>query len=223
MRFVYPLITEEFETDRGYFNTIVVENQPFLCEIIEDLCNQKNGDEGKAVVSENNVPLSISKNVEIIDRFIPFELNTKPIISGICSVLESCAYNEINYSRTNEILAELERYLYDISMDVPCSVCFDAITISSIIKHSGVGIDIKGAGIAEKLCEYMELVTELDRKKLFFVINLRSFINDMDMQNFIQTVLMHGYHVIAIENHSYSKLINEKRIIIDSDMCEFPG
>ena len=223
MRFVYPLITEEFETDKGYFNTIVIENQQLLSEIIEDIYNQKNGNEGKAVVSEKYVPLPFSKNVEIIDRFIPLELNTKPIINGVCSALERYALNEENYSRTCRITAELEQYLYELSMEIPCSVSFGSVTMPSIIKHSGVEIDTNDSGIAEKLCEYMELVTEFDRKKLFFLINMRSFVNDKDMENFIHTVLTHGYHVIAIENHTYSKLTSEKRIIIDSDMCEFPG
>lgn len=50
-----------------------------------------------------------------------------------------------------------------------------------------------------------------------------SFIDDEEMEKFAETVIMHGYDILAIESCAYKKLKNEKRLIIDEDLCEIPG
>ena len=66
----------------------------------------------------------------------------------------------------------------------------------------------------------MELVTEFDRKKLYITINLRSYIDDIETEKFIDTVLNHSYNLIMIESYEHSRLPNEQRYIIDADLCE---
>jgi len=66
----------------------------------------------------------------------------------------------------------------------------------------------------------MELVTEFEKRKMFITINMRSFVEDDEMEKFAETAIMHGYDIIAIENCAYKKLKNENRLIIDEDLCE---
>ena len=66
----------------------------------------------------------------------------------------------------------------------------------------------------------MELITEFDRKKLFLTINMRSFVPDDEMERFAETAIMHGYDIIAVESCAYKMLRNERRLIIDEDLCE---
>lgn len=40
------------------------------------------------------------------------------------------------------------------------------------------------------------------------------------MERFSETVVSHGYNIIGIESVEYPMLRLEKRIIIDSDLCE---
>ena len=67
----------------------------------------------------------------------------------------------------------------------------------------------------------MELVRELDRDRLFIMINMRSYFTDMDMEEFIRSVCLHNFKMLLLSNVSESKLENTKRYIIDSDLCEF--
>lgn len=220
MRFVYPTIYEVFNTENGFYNSIVIENKHLLAEIITDLYNQKNGNTGKVVVSENDEPIPVAKNVEIIDKFIPFDLNTKTIINGVANAIEKCAVNEENIGKTLSLVAEIEKYLMELAFEFPCSISFTSISATSLIKHSGITVESELSRISEKVCEYMELVTEFDRKKLFVTVNMRSFVDDDEMEQFAETVIGHGYDVIAIESCAYKKLKNEKRLIIDDDLCE---
>lgn len=220
MRFVYPTIYEVFNTENGFYNSIVIENKRLLTEIVTDLYNQKNGNTGKVVVSENDEPISVAKNVEIIDKFIPFDLNTKTIINGVANAIEKCAVNEENIGKTLSLVAEIEKYLMDLAFEFPCGISFTGVSASSLINHSGITVESDLQSISEKVCEYMNLVTEFDRKKLFVTLNMRSFVDDEEMEKFAETVVVRGYDVIAIESCAYKKLKNEKRLIIDDDLCE---
>lgn len=220
MKFAYPEISEVFNTENGMYNSVVIENKKLFTDIITDLYNQKDGFEGKTVVSENHVPIQISKRVDIIDKFIPLQLNTKSIVNGVASALEKCAVNEENISRALSLVAQTESFLLDLSFEFPCSISFENISISSIIKHSGINVESDSNSISEKVCEYMELVTEFEKRKMFVTVNMRSFVEDDEMEKFAETVIMHGYDIIAIENCAYKKLKNENRLIIDEDLCE---
>lgn len=67
----------------------------------------------------------------------------------------------------------------------------------------------------------MELVRELDRDKLFIMVNMRSYFSDEDMENFTESVSLHDFKVLLLENHMSPKLTNTKRYVIDIDLCEF--
>lgn len=66
----------------------------------------------------------------------------------------------------------------------------------------------------------MELVREYERDKLFITVNLRSYIDDSEMEKFMKTILQHQIHLIMVENREYERLPDEDRYIIDSGLCE---
>ena len=76
------------------------------------------------------------------------------------------------------------------------------------------------ACISEKILDYMELVREFDRSKLFFTVNLRSFLSNDEAELFMQDVVSHGFHLMMFENREYPKCQMEKRLIVDKDLCE---
>ena len=67
----------------------------------------------------------------------------------------------------------------------------------------------------------MELVRELDRDKLFIMVNMRTFFSDQDMEMFAESVCLHDFKVLLLESTSFSNLKNVKKYIIDEDLCEF--
>ena len=219
MKIAYWELSDVICTDNGKLNSLIIENQGFMCRFLSDMYNQANGNDGKIILSEDNTPISFAKNVEIIDGFINFDINSKTVLSKLSLKMENNALYGENYQRSVELLSTIENYLIDMSFDFPCSISFPKLSLSSLIKSSGAVIESDGS-ISERVSDYMELVTELDKRKLFITLNMRSFIDDEEMSLFSDTVISHGYDVLMIENHAYSMLKNENRIIIDSDLCE---
>ena len=74
--------------------------------------------------------------------------------------------------------------------------------------------------LSEKLVDYFELVEKYDRKKLFIIYGMRSFVADKEMELFLETVLQHGYNVLMIESGERDRLPSESRYIVDSSLCE---
>ena len=220
MKLVLPNIDRLFERCESVAYEIVIENQVLLRDVVTDLCNQTCGLEGRAVLSENDKPIPISKNLEILTTFIPFELNKKSILGKISSELDKRSSEPDLYKDTLEILSHVEKYLYDISFDLNCDLRFESISIASLIKASGIKINEDYDSLGEKIIDYFELVTEFDRRKLFILVGLRSYLDDTEMTMFVESVYKHGYSIVLIEPVERKSIDKLKRFIIDEDLCE---
>ena len=223
MKFVYPEINHAFDTNIDKVNSLVIENQQLFSEIIADIRNQIDGFDGKGVLSENDKIITFQKNAELLVQFIPFDLNQKTLVSKASSALEQIAVSGEYFQETAEILSKIEAYLLEISSNLSCDCNFSKISAGSIIKASGFEFKEDYDNLCEKIIDYFELVTEFDRKKLFFTINLRSYVSDKEMELFIETVIQHGYNLLMIESGEHPLLKSEQRYIIDSALCEICG
>lgn len=223
MKFVYPEINHTFDTNIDKVNSLVIENQQLFSEIIADIQNQIDGFEGKSILSDKNDFIPFQKNAEILVQFIPFDLNQKTLVSKASSALEQIAVSGEYFQETAEILSKIEAYLLEISSNLSCDCNFSKISAGSIIKASGFEFKEDYDNLCEKIIDYFELVTEFDRKKLFFTINLRSYVSDKEMELFIETVIQHGYNLLMIESGEHPLLKSEQRYIIDSALCEICG
>lgn len=220
MKFVFPEISSVFDTQNNYVNTIIIENPLFLFRVISEINSQINGNDGVCVISNNNKELPFDKNVELLTQFIPFELNKKPLQSKLNSSLEKLSVQDDYYINTMELISKLENWLYQISQNLNCDLSFDRASVSSIIKAMSPSFKEDYDSLAEKIIDYFELIHEFDREKLFITLNLRDFIDDNDCRYFLDTIIKHQYNLIMIESHEHTHLDNEKRLIIDKDLCE---
>ena len=219
MKLVYPEIDCVFDTGCGIINTLIIENQNLMCSLINDIQNQLSGLDGKTVLSENDIILPIDKKLELLDRFIPFDMNGKALISKIAADLEKKAVSDEWYQRTSELLSHMESLLSNIAFDYSCSIEFTKIGIGSLIKASGIEICDDYDSLGEKIIDYFELIHEFIGKKLFVTVNLRSYISDRETELFMQTALDHEFNIIMIENCEHKRLQQEKRLIVDADLC----
>lgn len=156
-----------------------------------------------------------------MDNCLHFSLNTKPILGKIAAELEHLSVNESNFVKTAAILQNLEQYLEELSFPLNCDLMYKNCTVAGILKAVGISIRDEYDDPLERLLDYMELVREFDRDKLFVLLNLRSFFADEHVEKFLETVSVHGYKVLLLDSVSRKKLALENRITIDNDLCEF--
>jgi len=220
MKYTHPCISEIIEIDSNHISTLVIENGKLFREIVADFIDQSMGCDGQGVLSDNNKPLDIAKETEIISTFVPLELNSKSITSKLQTRLEKMSAQNDNFMRTQQLLAQVGEYIYDLTDDLPWDIELKKLSASSIIKAVGVEVKTDAQSLAEAIYDYMDIIRHLDKDKLFIFINLRSYLDDKEAFALFKTITDHRFKVLLIDNCEKDKSPLEKRLIIDKDLCE---
>lgn len=220
MKLVIKGIETVFECTEDEICTVVIENQRLFYEAIDDIESQIQGMEGKSVLSDKNQILKMNKYAEMILQFVPFDLNRKTLINRIISHMEKIAVDVMHFEKTNELLAAWEKYCIDLEFELPIDLEFTKISIDTLLKASGVMLSNEYESLAEKILDYIHLVEYFECKKLFVLVNMRSFAADEEMQRFMDSALSRNCQIILLENKEYPLLKKEKRHVVDADLCE---
>lgn len=219
MKIILRGINKVFDTNINYVNEVIIENQKLLLEILEDFNLQFNGGTGENVISENDKVLTTDKYCEVHSRFVPFEMNSKLLNSKLNAAMEKVALLGEHYNATMEEIGRLEKYFEEISFELQGDIQFNKINISSLIKAVGISFNENYENLKEKILDYIELVTEYDKEKVFIFLNLRTFISDDEMKIFIAEIVKRHYQILLLESNERKLLPNCTRCIVDSDLC----
>lgn len=221
MKLVHPHMQEIIKFEENKVNSIIIENQQFFYEFINDIYNQLSGDEGKIVLSINNEPVDISKHLEMLTSFIPFEINKKPLLNKIYSTLEEHSQSSELYIETQNIISSVSKYIMSLTDYLDCGFEQKEITATSIIKMASPTLYDEYEEPMEKIIDYMELIRQFIGDKLFVFVNIRSYYTDDKMKLFFETINSHKFNILFLESIERTRLPFEKRLVIDNDLCEF--
>lgn len=200
---------------------MVIENRCFMRKILCDIAEQLDGNQGFTVVSDRDEPLEISRYVELLQNFAPFSMNQKPLITKILSLIEKKAQEPEHFMRAQAVVQRVEAWILDMGQDLPCEIECTKLGVGSILKAAGIEIVSDQQYPLEQLVEYMELVRDLEREKLFVLVNIRSYYDDQEMTVLLRTLLDHDLQVLLLDSYTGTVLVGEKRWTIDEDLCEF--
>jgi len=158
--------------------------------------------------------------VEVIGQFAPFEINKKQLLNKIATQLEKTALNEVYYNKARELLQQIEQFMEEIALDYNCDLIYEKIDIGSIIKAVGIRLADDYDHPLERILDYMTLVREFEKDKLFVMVNMRSYFDDEAMKQFAETIEKQHFSVLLLESVEHLHLPNEQRYVIDKDLCE---
>lgn len=221
MKLVYKNMGHIISFDDGYVNELVIENKKMFFNAISNAVAQADGGRGDFLLSVSDKPVEFSRYADVTVQFAPFQINRKSLLTKLYSALEQKSLLAENYQTTGELLSQVERYVLYLAEDLPFEVDCQKLSVGPIIKAVSPEIDEADKTPIERIFSYMELVRELDRDRLFVMINMRTYFSDDEMETFAESVCLHGFKVLLIENSSQTKLKNTKRYMIDEDLCEF--
>lgn len=221
MILAYPQLDTVLNFDGEYVNGLVVESPVFYRQLLFDLYGQLQGDPGKLNLSHNGETYPIGKWVEVVDNCLCLELNRKPLLNKVCAAMERVAMSEGFYLKTAEMLSALEAYMESLAFELPGDILCEKCTADGIMKGLGVRLRDDYEDPLERLLDFMELVREFDRDKLFVLVGLRSLFEDGPLGQFLKSALAHGFRVLMLDCVTRKILPNEKRLTVDIDLCEF--
>lgn len=221
MILAHPQLDTVLDFERAHVDTLVVENPDFYRHLLCDLYAQLQGADGKLILSDNGQTLPIGKWVELVDNCLHFDLNRKSLVSKVCAAMERMAVSEPFFLKTSELLCALESYVGELAFELPGDIVCEKCSVSGLLKGIGIRLRDDYEDPLERLLDFMELVREFDRDKVFILVGLRSLFPDNRIELFLKTVLDHGYRVLLLDCTAREKLSIEKRLTIDNDLCEF--
>lgn len=220
MKIVLKGIEQVFDCGQSNVCTVIIENSKMFYDIVLDIERQIEGFDGNSVLSEENKVVRMDKNAEQITQFVPFDMNKKTLLNKIAAEMQKLALDDSHFLQTNELLTAWENLCINLEFEMPVNLDFCKINVESLIKASGIMISDDYMSLAEKVIDYIQMVEKFESKKLFVLVNMRSYIGNEEAQLFINEIVSREYQIIMLENKEYKLLDKEKRYLIDEDMCE---
>ena len=220
MKLIYPEIDTVINFGEGTFPSVVIEHPALFYRFVEDLHRQANGESGTALLSSDNETVSIAGNLDLLTDFFSFEINRKTLLSKIISKLEKQALAPEFYDRSHHLLGEIEKLIYDLAFQNDLELEPGKLSITSLLKSSGLSLKEEYPTLAEKLLVYIDLMSSNNLASLFVLVNIRSVLDQTTMELFTDSCCRKQYNILLIDNKTYHRLSREERIIVDEDLCE---
>ncbi len=221
MKLAYKDMGHILRFGEGHVNELIIENKKMFFDVVDSMHRQTEGLHGDCILSISDRPVEFSKYADLTVQFAPFQVNRKSLLTKLYSALEKKAQSPETYSKTGELLGEMERYILGLSEDLPFEINCQKLAIGPIIRALAPEIEENDKNPIERVFTYIELVRELDRDKLFIMVNMRSYFSDEEMEKFAESVSLHDFKVLLLESYEAPKLNHTKRFVVDADLCEF--
>ena len=221
MKIVHPKINSKIEISDHEISVLVIEEPEFFYELLMDIKSQINNFEGHTVVSVCNEPVSFHKYVELITDPLAIEMNSRTIMKKVLVAMEKCSQEAVYYERTQKLMAEIETYINDLSLNFDTEIECQDVSFQQLLKAAELKVVDEYSRLVDRIYAYMELIREFEGDKLFIFVNLSSYIRKEQLQKFVNTVVGHSFQVLLIDSHDFERLEQENRLIVDCDLCEF--
>lgn len=221
MRLVYADLFPPFKMECDRVNVIAIEDGSLYYKLMCEFSNQCDGHDGGFVLSENSVIVNIAKVTELMSCFMPFEINTKRLLTRLYSKLETVCGSEL-YEASIKLRAAVSDYLNEACGMLNSDTEFDNQTdIKNIFKCFGLKFSEGGERISDKVINYMLNASELDGRRLFVTVGLLNYMRRDERELFYQTVTAHKLMLLMFENKTPESGEQINRLTIDEDFCVF--
>lgn len=198
---------------------ITVEEPSIMAEYVQDLKRLLENDEGDFSLFEGEKELKLSETAEVILDPWSLDYNSKRIKGKLLRLVNDVAVDQF-YEDFLNVRGSICSFVENVLEHIPYSIEYNMEPdINAISKMLDIRIEQGENTIVERLVEYMKLLSSLCSVKVFFFINLRSFISDEAMKLVYQEATYSGIALVLVESVQRSILENEQDFIIDRDKC----
>ena len=126
------------------------------------------------------------------------------------------------FLETQRIIAELKKYIYQLEAVSGYELeQNEEIDLSALLKLMGVQTETeKEMGLLEKLTQYIKVMAELLQKELVILVNIRSYLNETQINKLSQKACYYEISLLFIENIQRDFSNQREYYIIDKDGCD---
>jgi len=206
-----------------YIFTFQIENPAKLYNLTMELRSQNNGEEGGFYLLKNDKVISIENNLEFIGDFLNFEANNKKFSNLLLKKFNLFLGQEgENIEKLNNIEREtasiIERFQIYSNIDIDYVLPAD---YDFLIKGFNLKIKEENKTLVEKLITYINCAKELKKLEVICLMFAKEFLTKDDILKLHKHCEYLNICLLLIESANNMELLeNEKKLIIDKDLCE---
>lgn len=198
---------------------LIIENRNEFADIIRELCLQINGQEGSFVLSHQDTILTLSKYADFISNPVMVDCNEKRVINALYKELDEIVKEQM-VPQKNYINSQILNFLQEVQNRIPYHTDFGTdIDILGIFKIYNIHIDSDVDSIIDKFVDYIRALHQICKVEVFFVLNLKFFFSDEELNELYKICNYEKISLINIEGMQTKALKGEKQFIIDKDLC----
>ena len=220
MKLVHPEYTFQIRFQEGTVQKLVVESPAVLSEFVVDFKLQLAGKEGKWVLSHDGEVLKIRDHCELIISIFDVDVNQRKMLNVLYEDLSEEVLNTELLADWQNINGTLESILNQASGNLGYDVRYGELELKSLFKAIELKFREREDGYAEDLLEYLQLVSDVRKIKIFVLVNLSSFLTTEEMAYLYEQAFYKKYYLLLLDaqNGCVDQEV-EKTIIIDKDYC----
>ena len=147
-------------------------------------------------------------------------MQDKKIITGLYNNLTETIENSFQEKFYN-IKSVLVNFLEDLNIDSSYPLTYNEDFVASdLLKNLKVSPLEDYNSLLEKIVSYIDLISEFTTVKLLVFVNLRNFLTQEDSKTLLEHIKYSSINTLFIEKNQPLRVLNEKMLIIDKDLCE---
>ncbi len=219
MTFSVPERQLSFELNMKQVNTLVIENEDVMSEIVEALHLQLNGGNGKLILSDADKELKLSSAMAVITDPFDLNINNRQIIKNLYTRLQNTGNDEqeilsdinaraVNFLDEITIKSGIDNVIYDIDP-----------SIETLLKMYNVRFDTDYINIVERISAYIKTCVDICGIRIFCGINLKSYFSPARIGELFSMMKYYKAVLFLIEARERMECCEEKCYIIDRDQC----
>lgn len=219
MKLIYAKYGMELILEETQISTLVIENPVVLCDMLQDLANQINGNEGEWIFSEADKVFSLAKNCIFVSNPLGVDCNEKRIITKLYKELDENV-KSIMHEQYCELNSNIVRFMEQLLNTVPYHLDMELIMDAvAVLKAYDVRIMTDTREPLERLVDYLRAISSICGIRVVFVLNLKQFFSREQVSQLYEFCFYEKIYLINIEGIKNYILKEEKYVIIDKDLC----
>ena len=219
MRLAIPLLQDPLCFEENLVNVLIIEDPVTLRQTIQELSQQINGYPGDFILSNNDVPIELSRFAEILIDPVHPETESKKLAAKYLKCATDAAFDY--EAEMAKLLADANALALRISLEMKSPALFDPLENPvDLLRLFGFRLDAEGLDTPELLLEWMLMQRSFFDKRLFIFYGLKCLFSKEELSAFYQNALYEKLDMLLIEPFQKEKPLKEECVtIIDKDLC----
>ena len=219
MRLVNAEMVLSIDIEENEPAILVIENQKVMAEVVEQLYELCNSEEGDFVLSDAGKQLSFEKATEMIINPFSIDFNARKIQNKLYSELLEAEASYIEEKAHIQTL--VIDYLDKLTHKAPYEMISSDLEVDTmkLFKMLDVRIEPQCNSLLERLVEYTKVLSRLLRKKLIIFVNICNYLDSDEIESLYEICSYQKIMVLFIESCEQCFQIPAKTYIIDKDKC----